>query len=93
MSKPGPKPGRSPYALQEADYAVTYQQEYTRCGRASCHCATGPGHGPYWYAYHYSPTLKRRINTYCGKQRPAAAPAAPDAPVKQVEPGQQPSPA
>jgi hypothetical protein len=21
----------------------------TRCGKPTCHCATGLGHGPYWY--------------------------------------------
>ena len=22
---------------------------YTRCGKKTCHCATGQGHGPHWY--------------------------------------------
>lgn len=71
MSKPGPKPGKSPYALQESDYTTTYQEEYIRCGKPNCRkCANGEGHGPYWYAYHYSPTLKRRIKTYLGKTLP-----------------------
>lgn len=31
--------------------AVTYRREYRRCGRSRCTiCATGPGHGPSWYA-------------------------------------------
>ncbi len=25
------------------------QAEHKRCGRPNCHCATGPGHGPYLY--------------------------------------------
>jgi hypothetical protein len=72
MSKPGPKSGKTPYSVQEEDYATTYQQEYARCGKPNCRtCATGPGHGPYWYSYHYSPTRRRRIKTYIGKERPA----------------------
>jgi hypothetical protein len=27
--------------------AVT--EEYRRCGKPNCHCADGPGHGPYYY--------------------------------------------
>jgi len=23
--------------------------EYVRCGKASCHCAEGDGHGPYYW--------------------------------------------
>jgi hypothetical protein len=31
---------------------ATYQQEYVRCGKPTCtRCCSGPGHGPYWYAY------------------------------------------
>ncbi len=26
----------------------TYQLRYIRCGKPTCHCATGRGHGPYW---------------------------------------------
>ncbi len=25
------------------------QAQRVRCGRSNCHCATGLGHGPYWY--------------------------------------------
>jgi len=31
---------------------ATYRQEYVRCGKPTCtRCTTGPGHGPYHYAY------------------------------------------
>jgi len=31
---------------------ATYRQEHVRCGKAACtRCRTGPGHGPYYYAY------------------------------------------
>ncbi len=26
----------------------TYSQEYRRCGKAGCKCASGDPHGPYW---------------------------------------------
>ncbi len=46
----------------------TYRQEYVRCGKAGCTtCATGPGHGPYWYAYWSERGRKRK--QYLGKQR------------------------
>ena len=77
MSKPGPKPGRSAYSLQDADYTTTYQQEYVHCGKPGCHCATGAGHGPYWYAYAWSTARRRRVKTYCGKERPTAVGDAP----------------
>jgi hypothetical protein len=68
--KRGPKP--NPYAALEGDYATNYVQEYTRCGKSNCRCTDPeqPGHGPYWYSYHYSPTIKRYIKKYVGKQRP-----------------------
>lgn len=30
---------------------ITRQLERVRCGKPSCWCARGGGHGPYWYAY------------------------------------------
>jgi len=31
---------------------ITYRQQFTYCGKASCSkCREGKGHGPYWYAY------------------------------------------
>jgi hypothetical protein len=69
MAKRGPKPNS--YSATEADYATTYQLEHIRCGKANCHtCTDGAGHGPYWYAYHYSPTSRRRTKKYIGKHLP-----------------------
>ncbi len=52
------------------DEGVTYRQEFRRCGKLSCQsCATGPGHGPYWYAYwHDNGGARRR---YIGRSLPA----------------------
>lgn len=66
--KTGPKP--NPYSAQEKDYATQYVQEYTHCGKPNCRCATSQGHGPYWFSYHYSPTLKRKVKKYIGKELP-----------------------
>jgi len=30
---------------------ITYRLQYRKCGKAKCRCATGEGHGPYWYSY------------------------------------------
>lgn len=60
-----------PAANQPASASVagkTYRQEYVRCGKASCTtCTSGPGHGPYWYAYWSERGRKRK--QYIGKQR------------------------
>jgi hypothetical protein len=50
---------------------ATYRQEYVRCGKAACsRCHTGPGHGPYWYAYwREGGQLRKR---YLGKTPPQA---------------------
>jgi hypothetical protein len=67
--KTGPK--LNTYGATESDYATSYLQEYIKCGKSNCHtCSDSQGHGPYWYAYHYSPTLKRRIKKYIGKELP-----------------------
>lgn len=68
--KPGPK--ENSYGATEEDYATHYAQEYRKCGKPNCkRCANGgPGHGPYWFSYHYSPALQRRVKTYLGKERP-----------------------
>lgn len=49
--------------------AESYRQEFVKCGKAGCtKCQGGPGHGPYWYAYHReSGRLKKR---YLGKTAP-----------------------
>ena len=52
-------------ALNEPVY--TYREEYRRCGKAECHCATGPGHGPYVYRYWTEGGKTRR--EYVGKQQ------------------------
>jgi hypothetical protein len=77
--KPGPKPNN--YASQEWDYATNYTQEYSKCSKPTCStCRDGQGHGPYWYSYHYSPTLKRRVRKYIGKDLDRALPPAPSPP-------------
>ncbi len=50
---------------------ITYQQEYTRCGKATCQrCGAGQqGHGPYWYGY-WSESGKTK-KRYIGKELPA----------------------
>jgi len=30
---------------------VQYRLQYRKCGKPGCKCATGKGHGPYWYSY------------------------------------------
>lgn len=71
--KRGPK--LNTYAAQESDYTTNYATEYRKCSKPNCStCQNGRGHGPYWYSYHYSPTLKRRIRKYIGKNRPPEAP-------------------
>ena len=46
------RPGRE-IVERRTDHArrITYQLERVRCGKATCRCARGAGHGPYWYAY------------------------------------------
>ena len=44
---------------------VTLRLEHVRCGKASCHCTAGEGHGPYWYAY--SRKAGRLTSEYVGK--------------------------
>jgi hypothetical protein len=46
----------------------TYRQEYTRCGKATCRCTTGQGHGPYWFAYWSEAGRTRK--EYIGKKLP-----------------------
>jgi len=36
------------FCLSESRKA-TLRLEYVRCGKASCHCAEGDGHGPYYW--------------------------------------------
>jgi len=30
---------------------MTYRLQRVKCGKPSCKCAAGLGHGPYWYGY------------------------------------------
>jgi hypothetical protein len=46
----------------------TYRQEYTRCGKPTCRCVAGEGHGPYWFAYWSQEGRTRK--EYIGKQLP-----------------------
>lgn len=46
--------------------SVSYQHEYVKCGKAGCKCASGQGHGPYWYAY-WSDALGKTHKKYIGK--------------------------
>jgi hypothetical protein len=46
------------------------QLERVRCGKASCRCADGELHGPYWYEY-WSEAGKTR-SRYVGKALSAA---------------------
>jgi DnaJ-domain-containing protein 1 len=56
----------------------TYEQEYIRCGKAKCHCRTGKGHGPYWYAYE---KIKGKLHKkYIGKKLPKNDPPPPPPP-------------
>lgn len=49
---------------------ICYQQQYRKCGKATCGtCKSGPGHGPYFYAYWRDET-GRLHSTYLGKDDP-----------------------
>lgn len=59
---------RLPGKTGAAKRHYTYRREYVKCGKPGCQCATGRGHGPYWYAYwKENGRLKKR---YIGKKRP-----------------------
>ncbi len=47
-----------------------YQLQYRRCGKISCICHAGPGHGPYWYAF-WRDRQGKRHSTYIGKHLPS----------------------
>src|SRR5579872_3094695 len=52
-----------------AGVTITFAQQYRRCGKAHCTaCRSGPGHGPYWYAYWREGGRKR--SRYLGKHVP-----------------------
>jgi hypothetical protein len=49
----------------------TYRQEYIRCGKPTCRCVAGEGHGPYWFAYWSQGGRTRK--EYIGKKLPPVA--------------------
>jgi len=52
----------------------TYSRQYRRCGKPACaSCASGPGHGPYWYAYWWEQGTRR--TRYLGRVLPVGATA------------------
>jgi hypothetical protein len=72
---------------------VIYRQQYVRCGKPGCRrCPpTGPGHGPYWYGYHWDYRQRTR-SFYVGKTLPAGVELIPGAdqaapPITAVEGG------
>jgi hypothetical protein len=57
----------------------TYRHEYVRCGKQPCTaCQTGPGHGPYIYAYWRADG--RLHKRYLGKVTPPPSVAPPSTP-------------
>ncbi len=54
-------------------YAVSYQSRMVKCNKEACKkCASGDGHGPYWYKVYRTPEGKIR-KEYVGKNPPAGA--------------------
>lgn len=47
----------------------TYRLRYIRCGKPNCRCATGDGHGPYWYGYRHQ---NGRMYTHYFGRRPSS---------------------
>lgn len=62
--------------------SITYQLQYRKCGNPACHCRTGKGHGPYWYAYWHEG--KKQYGKYIGKNAPVRP--EPDQPALAPEP-------
>jgi hypothetical protein len=58
---------------------VIYRQQYVRCGKPGCQrCPpTGPGHGPYWYAFYWD-YRQRTTSFYVGKHLPPGVEVLPD---------------
>ncbi len=42
-----------------------YRLQRVKCGKPNCKCASGEGHGPYWYAYWWEKGRTR--SKYIGK--------------------------
>ncbi len=69
------RPGRE--VVERRRYrGMWVQREKVRCGKATCKCAHGAAHGPYWYAY-WSEGGKMR-SKYIGKRLPDEQEATPD---------------
>jgi hypothetical protein len=63
----------SPEAAPPLPPSPTYRREYVRCGKQTCtSCRTGPGHGPYTYAYWRADG--RLHKCYLGKVTPSPTP-------------------
>jgi len=59
-------------ALERMPDESLYRARYRRCQKSGCSlCATGPGHGPYWYRV--SRQGKRVVTSYLGKTLPPQA--------------------
>lgn len=46
---------------------IVYRQQFRKCGDKKCKCATGQGHGPYWYRFDGSSR-----GQYVGRTLPAS---------------------
>jgi len=50
-NEPIPTKPRTEVLEERRAGGVTYRLQRVRCGKAKCKCATGAGHGPYWYSF------------------------------------------
>ena len=70
------------------DRHMTYLLQYRTCGKPGCStCETGPGHGPYWYAYRRE--QHRTRSGYIGKVLPAGLRPAPRQSQRQHQPKEE----
>jgi len=46
-----PVPSGSTVVEERHEGGRTLRLERRRCGKQTCHCVGGEGHGPYWYCY------------------------------------------
>ena len=54
-------PKVSPLEIAKTFYKTPSLHAYrVRCGKPTCHCATGERHGPYWYLHWREGTYQRR---------------------------------
>lgn len=66
-AQPIPVPAGRQVVSEQRAGKITYRQEKRTCGTATCRCAKGDLHGPYWYAYWRED--KRLRSKYIGKSR------------------------